>query len=192
MEKESSLISTLRSENFLTECLSLHQVESHKDWSIQSKHRQSFQSQSCHQRIPFSSINKHSKDLLQFSSGSSITGYSSFDIIYESIPPLEYFCHFCGLCKALQIKIATITFKAVALKDCGYNKQQMNKMVHKDEIATPVTVINFMYHSKTESGHKRSIPRFSLDPRPFWLRKEGSGEQPCPEVYWELECCHRH
>ena len=27
-----------------------------------------------------------------------------------------------------------------------------------------------------------------MDPRPFWLCKEGFGEQPCPEVSWRLEC----
>jgi len=28
----------------------------------------------------------------------------------------------------------------------------------------------------------------SLYPRPFWPCEEGSGEKPCPEVSWALEC----
>ena len=45
---------------------------------------------------------------------------------HESIPPLEYFCHFCGLCKALQIKITTITFKAVRCGNYIHGQQMKN------------------------------------------------------------------
>ena len=37
--------------------------------------------------------------------------------------------------------------------------------------------------------HTAEWKGFSLDPRPFWPCKKGSGEKPCAEMYWALECC---